>query len=381
MDLGFLRPLYESSTPVASVHIDTSRTTTDANKEIELRWRHLREELALLGTDTATLDVLEKTIEEANPRPYGEHGQSLFASQGDLLGTHTLDVPPQHDQASWLPVPDPLPLVVDRGRHLPYVLVALDRVNAKVIGYTDQRPTQHPAVEENSTGHTMHDLDGLGGRSGPGQRRGLGGRGDIGHIAQEMWRENTAKVAQHVREAAHAVDAQAILVGGDEEAIAYLRENLGPRKLTIPIRVIAGGRGGTAAEERLHESAEQALHDLVIEQHEQALAEYRQKLGREQAVQGTDPILPMLSEARVQTLLLGARREGEEQLWGSVDQPVLIAKNPTDLDGAGETFRAPASALMLRSAVAADTKFTELLDQGQTCGDNGAILRFTNTTD
>lgn len=381
MDLGFLRPLYESSASVASVHIDTSRTTTDADKAIELRWRHLREELAVLGTDPATLDVLEKAIREEIPRAYGEHGQSLFASEGQLLGTHTLDVPPPRDQASWMPIPDPLPLVVDRGRHMPYVLVALDRVNAKVIGYTSRGPTQRPAVEADSTGQTMHNIDGPGGRSGPGQRRGLGGRGDIGHSAQEMWRENTAKVAQHVREAAHAVDAQAILVGGDEEAIAYLRENLGPRKLTIPIRVIAGGRGGAAAEERLHESAEQALHDLVVEQHDHVLSEYRQKLGRDQAVHGTDPIVPMLAEARVQTLLLGARREGEKELWGSVDEPVLIAEDPAGLDGSGRTFRAPASALMLRSAVAADSKFTELLDQGQTSGDNGAILRFTNSVD
>lgn len=380
MDLGFLRPLYQNSAPVASVHINTSRTTTDDAKEIELRRRHLCQELALLGTDTATLDVLQEAIREETPRTYGEHGQSLFASQGQLLGAHTLDVPPERDQALWMPIPDPLPLVVDQGRHLPYVLVALDRVNAKVTGYTAPGATQRPAVAEDSTGQTMHNIDGPGGRSGPGQRRGLGARSDIGHSAQEIWRENTAQVAQRVHEAAQAVNAQAILVGGDEEAITYLRENLGPRKLTIPIRIIAGGRGGTAAQERLHQAAQQELHDLVAQQHDQVLSDYRQKLGRDQAVDGIDAIASMLSEARVQTLLLGAQRQGEQHLWGSIDEPVLVAKNQADLDGSGKTFRAPAGALMLRSAVAADSQFTELLEQGRTSADNGAILRFANNT-
>src|SRR5699024_11808827 len=74
--------------------------------------------------------------------------------------------------------------------------------------------------------------------------------------------------------------------------------------------------------------------------------------------------------SRVQTLLLGAQRQGEQHLWGSIDEPVLVAKNQADLDGSGKTFRAPASALMLRSAVAADSQFTELLDQGRTSADN-----------
>src|SRR5699024_11810853 len=185
-------------------------------------------------------------------------------------------------------------------------------------------PTTSPSSTEDTTCHTMQIIDRPGGRTSPGQRRGLGARSDIAHSAQEIWRENTAQVAQRVHEAAQAVNPQAILVGGDEEAITYLRENLGPRKLTIPIRIIAGGRGGTAAQERLHQAAQQELHDLVAQQHDQVLSEYRQKLGRDQAVDGIDAIASMLSEARVQTLLLGAQRQGEQHLWGSIDEPVLV---------------------------------------------------------
>lgn len=378
MDLGFLRPLYSAEAPVASVHLDTSRQSTDSDKEIELRWRHLREHLAELGTDQATLNALEEAVGEGLSPSYSNHGQSLFAAQGQLLGTHTLAVPPQSDHATWMPVPDPLPLVVDRGRHIPYVLVALDRVNAQIVGYTDQ-PAQGPALQQNPTGQTMHNLDGPIGRSGPGQRRGLGGRGSAKHAAQQMWRENTAAFAEHVREAVRAVDAKIILVGGDEEAITYLRQNLGPRQLNIPIRIIAGGRGGQAAQERLHQAAEQALTDFILDEHQSALTDYQQKLATDQAVQGSGQTAHMLTEARVQTLLLGCQRQDEGQLYASLHQPILVAKDPAQLGQPDQdVFTAPASALMLRSAVASDASFTELLDQGRTSTDYGALLRFAN---
>lgn len=375
MDMGFLRPLYESGAPVASVHMDTSRDTTDADKKIELRWRHLREELAALGTDEATLDVLEQAVGEKTSRAYGDHGQALFASEGTLLGAHTLGEIPVQDRAAYLPVPDVLPLAVDRGRRLPYVLVALDRVNAKVTAYA-ARPTRAPVMETDAAGESLRNIDGLGGRGGRGQRNNPGGPGADSHAAQELWRENTAKVAEHVREAARRVGAELIIVGGDEEAIAYLRDNLGPRQLTVPIRVVPGGRGGTDAEERLHKAAEDALREFVVERHDAFLEDYQRKLAHDQAVRGTTPLLPMLSEARVETLLLGAERDGEPELWGSFNEPLLVDTDPKGLDDPNAAFRAPASALMLRSAVMADAGFTELLDHGRTSSESGATLRF-----
>ncbi len=384
MDLGFLRPLYESDGPVASVHLDTSRDTTDADKKIELRWRHLREELEALGTDAATLDVLEEAVGEGNSRAFGDHGQALYASEGRLLGAHTLAVPPSQDRASFLPVPDTLPLAIDRGRRLPYVLVALDRVNAKVFAYPSH-PTRGPVMEAANEGENMQNIDGAS-RIFPGQRGDAGGRRADTGTAQDRWRGNAAQVADLVREAVRRVDAAVIIAGGDDEAIAYLRENLGPRQLTIPIKVVAGGRGGTDAEERLHENAEECLRELIHEERTRVYSDYQRKLAHDQAVKGTSSILPMLSEARVETLLLGADRENEPQLWGSHHSPVLVDTSPRGLDDPNAGFQAPASALMLRAAVMSDAEFTELpvpeqsvdtrTDRETPDADAGATLRF-----
>ncbi|WP_150239905.1 baeRF2 domain-containing protein [Nocardiopsis quinghaiensis] len=377
MDLGFLRPLYESDAPVASVHLDTSRDRTDAGKELELRWRHLREDLSSQGADKTTLDVLEEAVRESSSRAFGDHGQSLFASEGRLLGAYTLSEPPQQNRARLMPVPDPLPLVTDRGRYLPYVLVALDRVNAKVFSYT-AKPSTKPVSEQEFSGANLRNIDTMG-RGGPGVLSGYNGRFDGKHFPRETWRENASRIAQHVRDAVAEVNAKVIFVGGDEEAIAFLRDNLGERKLTIPIRLVSGGRGGPDAEERLHEAAEEALRDFVIDSHDDVLADYQQKLANDQAVHDVKETLPMLSEARVQTLLLGAERDGEPELWGSPHEPILVADDPANLDDADAAFRAPASALMLRSALASGAGFSELLDHGHTSEGTCAILRFPNT--
>ncbi|WP_159944415.1 MULTISPECIES: hypothetical protein [unclassified Nocardiopsis] len=374
MDLGFLRPLYESDAPVASVHLDTSRDRTDAGKELELRWRHLREDLSSLGADKATLDVLEEAVREGSSRAFGNHGHSLFASEGRLLGSFTLSEAPRKSYARLLPVPDPLPLVVDRGRYLPHVLVALDRVNAKVFAYT-ARPAAGPVSEQEFSGADLRNIDTMG-RGGPGVLSGYNGRFDGKHFPRETWRENASRIAQHVRDAVAEVDARVIFVGGDEEAIAFLRDNIGERQLKIPIKLVPGGRGGPDAEERLHEAAAEALRDFVIDGHDDALADFHQKLANEQAVRGTEQILPMLSEARVRTLLLGAERDGEPDLWGSPNEPVLVAAKASELDDPDAAFRAPASALMLRSAMVSDAEFTEVLDHGHTSSENGAVLRF-----
>ncbi|CAL9355189.1 putative protein [Nocardiopsis dassonvillei] len=374
MDLGFLRPLYDNDAPVASVLLDTSRDTTDADKKIELRWRHLREELAARGADEATLEVLGEAVRDKTSRAFGPHGHALYASGGELLAAYTLSEPPDQDRALWAPVPDALPVAVDRGRLMPYVLVALDRVKAKVYSYAAE-PDPRPVSERDFTGADLHNIDTMG-RGGPGSEGGYGGNFVRKQYHLETWRENTARLAEMVREAVAEIDARIIIVGGDDEAIAYLRENIQERKLSIPIRVVPGGRGGPDAQERLHQAAAQALHEFVLDSHEEVLEEFEQKLAQDQAVRGTEPTLPMLSEARVRTLLLGAERNGEPELWGSRTAPVLVAARPEELDDPDAAFRAPASALMLRSAVMSDAGFAEVLRDGEPAQGSGAILRF-----
>ena len=67
---------------------------------------------------------------------------------------------------------------------------------------------------------------------------------------------------------------------------------------------------------------------------------------------------------------------GEPELWGSFTSPTLVDTSPKGLDDPDAAFKAPASALMLRSAVLSDPSFSEMVDHGTPTNETGATLRF-----
>lgn len=361
MDLNFLRPLYEAPGPIASVHLDTTRDTEDAEKKIELRWRALRERLAGDGADEATLDALEERAGGVRGVP-GPQGEALFAARGRVLAVHTMARPPARDHATWLPVPDPLDLVVDRDHQLPCVVVAIDREGADVDAY--EAAGHDPVSERSFNGTTLHI-----------QKVNAGGFAESRYHrhAENVWNDNAEHAAREVENAVADVGAAVVFVGGDERAIGLLRSHLA--KLDPPVVEIPGGRADASA--RLREALDQALDDAMVAAHDAVLADLRARVPQGTAVEGADATLRTLSEGRVETLLLGADRETDGWLWASPDVPLLLGTRPTVFDRPDTAFTAPGSALMLRSAVLGDAAFTELLDHGATTAGTAATLRFT----
>ncbi|WP_018656762.1 Vms1/Ankzf1 family peptidyl-tRNA hydrolase [Actinomadura flavalba] len=363
MDLEFLRPLYASTGPVASVHLDTSRDTADADKQIELRWRALRDRLAGQGADKATLDALEEVVGGVRGIG-GPQGEALFASGGRVLAVHTMTRPPARDHASWLPVPDPFDLVLDRDHQLPYVVVAIDREGADIDGY--HAAAHDPATERSFNGSTLHI-----------QKVRTGGMAQATYHrrSENLWAENAAHTAADVEKAVKRVDAEAIFVAGDDRSINMMRAHL--EKLGPPVVEIPGGRDD-GAQDRLREALDAALEKEMIGNHDAALADFRAREAQGTAVEGTPRTLQALSDGQVETLLLGADRpEDEPWLYASAESPLLVATDPNGLDSPTDPVHAPATTLLLRSAVLGDAGFTELLDHGDPTEGTAATLRYT----
>ncbi|MDN3293208.1 hypothetical protein QWM81_03915 [Streptomyces ficellus] len=126
MKLSFLDPLYAAPDPVASVYLDTSRDIGDPDKAVELRWRHLRDDLTAQGADRATVAALSEMVRTDQEVP-GRHGKALFAAHGRLLLAEELPEPPVRDSARLGEIPDALPLAVQHAPDIPYVAVAVRR--------------------------------------------------------------------------------------------------------------------------------------------------------------------------------------------------------------------------------------------------------------
>ena len=77
MDLAFLKTLYQYPGPYVSVYADLTRTTEDASKVAELRWRALRADLEAQNAARDTLHAIEQIIAES------QKGHALM-----VVGTH-----------------------------------------------------------------------------------------------------------------------------------------------------------------------------------------------------------------------------------------------------------------------------------------------------
>ncbi|TDB76525.1 peptide chain release factor 1, partial [Actinomadura sp. KC216] len=89
MDLAFLKSLYQRPGPFASVYADLTRTTEDASKAVELRWRALRADLEAQHAPKGMLRAIEQTIEE-EIRARRSESLVIFAADGEVAHTERL---------------------------------------------------------------------------------------------------------------------------------------------------------------------------------------------------------------------------------------------------------------------------------------------------
>ncbi|MET8579080.1 hypothetical protein [Streptomyces sp. NPDC005012] len=364
MELAFLQPLYESEGPVVSVHLDTTRSSHDADKQIELRWRSARRTLAEQGADEETLAALDEVVGGVAEVP-GPQGEALFAAGGEVLGAFTLAEPPAADSARVLPVPDPLGLAVDRDHQLPHVVVAVDREGGDVYAYP--AAAHEASYRRTFNGSTLHITRVKAGREA---------QKSYHRRSVQVWSENTEQAADGVREAAADVDAAVVLVAGDPKAIGLLREHLADRPPTGKVVYVEGGRSDSSARESLRESADEAIREAMTASHREVLERLEAETAGGRALQGIPAVQQALSEGRVETLLLSADRADDPDLYASRTDPQILGTDPAELGDASSLFTAPAGTLLLRAAVLSGANFTELLPPATATDGVAALLRY-----
>ncbi|WP_019631340.1 Vms1/Ankzf1 family peptidyl-tRNA hydrolase [Actinomadura atramentaria] len=353
--------MYETDGPVASVHLDTTRDTADAEKMIELRWRALRDDLARQGADEPTLTALDGVAGGVRGIG-GPQGEALYAARGEVLGVHTMARPPARDRASWLPVADPFDLVLDRDHQLPYVVVAIDREGADVFSYA--AAAADPSTARFFNGGTLHI-----------QKVNAGGmaHGHYQRRAENLWESNAEEVARDVERAVRDVAAAVIFVGGDERSIGFMREHLA--KLEPPVVELPGGRADYSAADSLRSAVDAALERESARTREDVVDDFHNRVSQGTAVDGEPGTLRALTDGQVETLLLAADRCGEDWLYSAPDEPRALATVPSVLTDPDRALRAPATALMLRAAALGDAGFSELPAE-DSASPTAATLRF-----
>lgn len=369
MDLGLLRPLYAApvNAEVVTVHMDTSRADRDAEKRLEIAWRDLRRTLEEQGADEPSLAALDAEA-DASPHIFGPHGESLFAADGQVLGTFVLSRPPGHNQGVVGPVVDPLETVLDFDHQLAYVVVALDREGGDIDAYP--AGAFDPESQRTYDGTSLHLT-----------RVGAGGPSMASYHRRSVnaWTSNAAGVAREVVEAAENVKAALIFVGGDPKAVPLLHEQLAAHGMVeAEVVGVPGGRGGRDALAALRKAVDEALVEASLDSHRKMMAAYSDALGEGRAVHGIPAVSEALANGAVETLLLAADRDADPMKWASAADPRLIASAREGLGAAADdAFEAKAGLLMLRAATATDAAFSELLPGTHADDGCAAILRYS----
>jgi hypothetical protein len=342
--LSFLDPLYSTPGPLAGVYLDTSRDIDDPDRAIELRWRHLREELAAQGADNVTVSALASAV-GTNRQVSGRHGRALFASQGRLVLAEELPEPPVRDTALFGEIPDAMPLAVQHAPDLPYVAVTMNRQG-------------------------LQEPDAKAGRQGADEMVALfqAGRWPMSRVAPQPLHQRgfptqhghdgAAGLAKELADLVHRSGAEVIVLGTEPEepwARGALVNRL-PQSLRDRIIMVACGGGQPepeAGRALLEEGLDKVLSGRLNARDRMHADMYQAQRARHPAASdGMAAAVAALQRGQAQALLLNRPAEPSPRLWSGTN-PTQISQTPGDLRafGAPSVREEPAESALIRAVV------------------------------
>ncbi|SDZ45193.1 hypothetical protein SAMN05444365_1188 [Micromonospora pattaloongensis] len=364
MDLTFLSPLYARSGPWASVYLDASHNTANADTELQLRWRALRENLAEQGTSPDTVHALGDAVLRHDPRP-GEYGLALTAADGEVVLTHYLAAPPLRDVATYEPLPHAMPLVAQRGEEISWLRVLVNRTGADIDAVSAGCVPRHATVD--------------GGTDFPLRKVKPGGwsQSRFQRAAEMTWHRNGGDAAKAVTDLGDMIGAEVLVVAGDPQARQQLIAQLPTRWQRRLVQTDAGSRAVGADPEPLNEVTIQAIAEVAAEHTRQALDRYAAQEG---IGNGLPAVVQALQRNQVDTLLLVDDPSSTERLWIGPD-PTQISVDPDELADMGvrEPQQVRGDAALLRALTGTHASLVLVgPDDVDLDGGVGAVLRYAD---
>jgi Bacterial archaeo-eukaryotic release factor family 2 len=304
METTQLRELITAPGAFASVYLDASHDTEDAEHAMQLRWQEIRAELDEQGADGPTVQELENAV-LAGAKPVGRIGRALIASAGRVLLDTWLPVPPATPIVRWSSLPYLLPLAAQNVPPVPYVVVIMDRIGADLRGYAASGELATRATVDGAD-HPVHKVAGTG-----------WSHLKMQHRVENTARNNAAEVADAVAHMVDELQAQLVVIAAEVQARTDLREALPKRVLEIAVDTQTGGRA-----DGIDEAALEAEVRLIVEDYARAAQQtwvdkFAAELARDSglAVQGLEAVTAALREARAEALVLTDQLAADRPLW------------------------------------------------------------------
>jgi hypothetical protein len=278
-----------------SVYLDTSPATESAAKELELRWRAGREELAADGVQSPALDAVGQQLTGRKPTA---PGQAVFARGDAVRLTAALPRPPRQEISCYAALPHVMPLLAQLPAPVPHVRVGADRTGGRVLTVSAGGATATSTI----TGQTwpVHKTS----RQADYSRQ---------RSTEEAWAENGKLLADAVTRAAEQVRAEFVVVGGDEwersMLLRLLPAALRDAALVVDREVDPDAEAFTAATEaervrRAEQQGQARLDEFRVRMNEPDVTVRR-------AVEGLDATLAALRDGLAADILVSDDPSGD----------------------------------------------------------------------
>ncbi|GAA5183243.1 Vms1/Ankzf1 family peptidyl-tRNA hydrolase [Rugosimonospora acidiphila] len=366
MNLSFLRPLYQSPGPWASVYLDATHNRTDSDQAILLRWRALREELADQGADEETLVAMDIAVNPDQGVAPGRVGLAVFASGGRVALAEPLPQPPPVQVATWSPRPQTGMLLSTGHEQVQWVRAVVDRTGAQLTAVDSGRLRINKAVS-GSQEYPIHVSE----QGGWAQAR-------YERSANVSWDRNAKDVVPRLTAIVDALGADIIIVAGDVRARQFLIDRLPARLSERVVESDTGSRALGAEQQHLDDVTAQEVARVSGHRRCEVLDRYRMDLAKGFAAQGMPAVTEAAWHGAPAFLLLSAGAE-LPMLWVDPDDFRAVATDPQVLRDAGvqrpEQETADAALIGAAAATDADAFAIDLAEERLLDG-VGAILRY-----
>ncbi|MDA0567527.1 hypothetical protein LG943_24865 [Streptomonospora sp. S1-112] len=370
MDLAFLQKAYRVSSPVASVYIDVSRDSADAEHALGLRWREARAELGSQGADEDTLRALDGVVGRTDGAS-GARGQIVFAAGGEVTFDALVAAPPQERAVRVGPLPDPLPYLRNRGRRVPHVAVLVDSIGADVLSVSASGTRRTDRVEGED--HPTHKVPGGGWKHKQMQR-----------AVEEQVLKNTRQVASAVHECAQRDGAEVVVVAGEPGVVRDLVDNLPEATRARTVETESGSRASGADNANFERELDRILEEHTDERRRSVVDAFLEGRGTgDRVTEGLEAVTAALQRGQVDTLLWSADTDLRgERLWSDPEGARIALSEREVIDlGAEEVLEEDAAPVLIRAAAQTGAQLVFVPEEKLRLEDGlGALLRFSDPT-
>jgi hypothetical protein len=304
MDTTTLSPLFQAPGPFATVLIDVSHDSENAEHQHDLRVRSACDSLRAQGGDEQVISAVEVRLRELVHRP-SPVGRLVVANADGVLLDEVAGVRVDDVHAAWAPLPDLAPWIEHQDSRLTFVLAVVDHEGGDVAVHDSHVP--EPQEQTSAGGDTEHI-----------HKVPVGGWSALRyqHVTENVWARNARDVAEEINRQLRR-GHRLVLLAGDPQSRPMVKEALADTgaDATQVVELESGSRAEDGGDEAMQQAIREALFEQVVTRRLDLSHQLKDRLGSGQAVAtGVRDVADAFVRGQVETLVLDPGQAHELEL-------------------------------------------------------------------